>query len=427
MDQEFFHLFFTCLCMNASVYSVHNFVTNILETTGVLNVKRIVKMQVVYLLKFLSAIIFTNVCDKKGGHKYVLAVCSLSYSFSTLALLFVKNLPEEQRYTAVIFCLFFYTIGNGGLFPIMDSLNFQYLRKTNRAEQLGRLRFSGTSGHLLANILLTSIHFICERTKWVTKGNLFINVSLCITFALCTLILALSLPYKGRYEEKEKNTSADPEHSNYFTAFKKLVSVVFICYCISVLCAGIDRVGVSNFLSQYLKNIKINMSEIHVLYLWRTLPELLIYGVSEFLARFLSLDIIYMMAIFLTLIRSLFYGFVELEAARKSVKLTLLFATESTKGFYSALFHYSAMRIFNTFSDGTNVSTAQGVFYSLYNSLPYIPFSLLQSFFPDKLKGQLPTNDLQTLFKIVSFVALFAFIGPIVRLSVLGLKKKTPQ
>ncbi|KRH92792.1 Major Facilitator Superfamily (MFS) [Pseudoloma neurophilia] len=425
MSATFLHLTLINFFLNAMVYSVHNFIIVIVGESGVADLNQILKLQVLYGIKFIAAMMFTSFCDKKGGHKYVLTISAVLFCSGALLLTKLEEFDEKIRFNFIIVGLFMYTVGNGGLFPIIDSLTFKYLRKIGKTERIGRLRFAGSLGQLVSNFFLAFIHYLKKDTGCVKHIP---NAYTCAAFAIVLSIISLLLSTKNIYTEEDAQIASERQKtSEIWENFKRLITIVSFCYFISVLFAGIDRQGISNFLTMYFGKVGVATSAIHVILLWRTLPELIIYGLSEFLARFLALDVIFMMAIFITVSRSFFYAFVDVSDFTEKQKFFFSLFSETSKGFYSALFHYSAMRIFNSFADSKNVSIAQGAFYSAYNSLPYMAFPLFSPLFAKSKDKHITLAELQTLFKLVGTIAILGLVGPIVRLFHKGMKSKKCQ
>lgn len=425
MKTAYHQLLLLSMLMNIVVYSVHNFITDMLEDSGTMDFKQILQTQSIYSLKFLSAFCWTNICDKNGKHKHVFIFSTLLYACSAVCISCITYLPERIKFVVLICCLITYSIGNGGMFPIIDSMIFKLLRKSRKTNQIGRFRFFGTIGHLLTNVFLSGLHSLQENKilpEVFLNNNHLCNTFTCLFFAIIVSTITFLLPEFEKPDEilveKPVKKISKGFFKGVYERLRVFSSPVFYCYCFSVLSAGIDRIGISNFLSKYTTLIGLQRSEVHFLLLLRTIPELFIYGLSEYLAKFIGLDLIFMSAIFITTARTFFYSTADLSGSTKMIKCASLVVTEATKGIYGALFHYSAMQRFNSFANDESVSTAQGIFHSCYNSIPYFPFSLLQFFFSSvKNNKKIGLDDLRTLFKIVAIISLGGFLGPIISLS----------
>lgn len=398
--------------MYATIYSVHNFVSKILEASKIMSFKKILQAQYIYLLKFISAMFFTNICDSKKCHKYVLSFCIFLYGLSFFFLGYLCMIENiNYRKFTMWSLLITYVISNGGTFPILDSMFLRYLKAENmNPSRIAKLRLAGSIGHLGINVFLSLGHAFYKRNYSNSSQiePVRLNTSLCLILGIITLLLTITLPPCKSEDKKKEKWSFKKAISD----LSSLISPTYVAYCFSILCLGIDRVGVSSFLSNHFKACGLDESEIHLIYIWRCLPELFIYGLAEYLSKFMSLDLIFCLAVLLTSLRSFFYGLFDLNYS-KTTNVIIYSTTEVSKGIYSALYHYSAIRIFALFASKETTSTSQGILYSLYNSIPYILISGFNFLFPDKDK--IDGKELKKFFILVGAFSVLAVIGPIAR------------
>lgn len=420
MKSEFYRIFITSFFLNAAIYSVHNFLGQIFEDSGVMNVRKTIGIQILYLFKFISSIASTNVCDRKKIHKQILGISILSYGIIIILLVHLSHVKNENLRYKFLICLtsLLYAF-NGGTYPIMDSIMINYLKATeNRITGVGKLKIGGSIGHLTINLILSGLHFIRENTNsYISKvSENTLNAYTCLIFAILTCFCAFSLNKTFESQSESKNNKVEKwSLKGFIKDFKSIFGVIFLIYSFAVLFQGVDRIGISNFLSNYLKTIEINKSSTHMLYLWRCLPEMVIYGLCSFLSKFVGLDFMFALAVAISSSRTFFYACYDLKNTNTILKYTCVYTTEFLKGFYSAFFHYSTMRIFTGFSNSRTVSTSQGILYSLYNSVPNIVFSMLQFFFDDTKHNKIEPDELRKIFFIVGCISVFSLIAPISR------------
>lgn len=212
---------------------------------------------------------------------------------------------------------------------------------------------------------------------------------------------------KDLHKEKKRTGRFD-----VFVTFRSVCSPLLIFYCISVALQGLDRVALSSFLTYYLEVRKLQRSFLHFIFLIRYIPEIMVYSFSVYVEKFVGIDMMFAIAVFLSTVRTFFYAFEEFAFQEDNFALLLLVLMEITKGFYASFLNYSGLRIFRLLFTNKTASIGQGLFTALYNALSYMlcsPIGYLLIADDPALRKQ----NFKLLFRVVGVASLISLFTPI--------------
>lgn len=424
MDCRLFSLFMISFFLYASIYAVHNFMFQIVKETGVVDKKKYCLLQLLYIFKFAGVVIFCNLGDRKGIHRYILAVNVILYSFSMLALYNLSSIESlGLRKIMVIVTIVSSYIFISGTFPLLDSLIYNYLEhKGMDVRQSGRVRMGGALGNMFVQVVCSMLQkFFKNKLKgegMVNRENM-VNIGCNLFFSAGTALIALL--FAPNYVLGEKIVSKPKKSWNVKKIFSDLMSLftpLFVLYTVAVLGQGVDRAGISTFLSKYLDTNGIDRSFVHLLFFFRCIPEILIYGLSQQIESVLGMNVMFLCSVIVSTFRSFFYASYDFGGSKRTV-MTITVIAEIFKGLYSSFFNYCGLRIFRSFAADDTLSLAQGVFNGTYNALSYFTFAFLGYFLVDYEKAGLQDgdDDIRSLFFVVACISCISIIAPIVAIA----------
>lgn len=458
MQKNLLLLFFLNFCLNASFFAVYNVLTEIIELTIKVRFERLIQYQILQIFKFFGVFISTYFCDKTNLHKYVIASCLLIYPMSILTIYQIDIFcPISIKTNVVLFLLAFSYFSNGSIFPLLDTLFLNHLSQTNQnSKKIGKLKIAGTLGHCISELILVIIHRIRENSLQSISEH-SINITVCLFFGFIGTILALNLRSinesirvnKVNYNEIENNetnqsetdnnsniynnsnthnnktntnktnknkTNTNKTNKNFFqtiskTLFHTNISIHFYYFCI--LTIGIDRSAISCLLSKFLRAQNIQKSNIHLQFLCRCIPELFLFSISHIIINYISLDMMVIFSILFTLLRSTIYSSINLLNHSDQFNSLIICIASICKGSNSALWHYSTIRIFQSFSSPLTITLYQGILFNLQNSIASLFFCLFSLFTPQEYND---INKTRFIFSVISLMLCFSLTAPIVRM-----------
>ncbi|ELQ75384.1 Major Facilitator Superfamily (MFS) [Trachipleistophora hominis] len=431
MDCRLLSLFMISFFLYASIYAVHNFMFQIVKETGVIDKKKYCLLQLLYIFKFAGVVIFCNLGDRKGIHRYLVAINVVLYSVSILALYNLSSIASLRlRKAFVILTIVSSYIFISGTFPLLDSLTYNYLEHEGLdVRQSGRVRMGGALGNMFVQVVCSLLQYCFSRRlrgEGTKNRENVINISCNLFFSAGTALIALL--FAPNYVLGKKVIHAPKKAwkvKKIFTDLISLLNPLLVLYTLAVLGQGIDRAGISTFLSKYLENKGIERSYVHVLFFCRCIPEILIYGLSQQIESVLGMNTMFLLSVIISSSRSFFYSSYNFNNSPGTLKAITVIA-EIFKGFYSSFFNYCGLRIFRSFATDDTLSLAQGIFNGTYNALSYFTFAFLGYFLVDYEKAGQPDadEDIRHLFFVVACISCVSIIAPIVAIVKRRLSRK---
>lgn len=422
MNCQYMSLFVISFFLYASIYAVHSFMFQILQETGVIDKKKFCLMNLFFFFKCAGVLVFSNLGDRKGIHKYLIAVNVFIYSCTFLVLYNLKRIENLilRRWLVLCSIIVNYSV-LAGTFPILDSLIYNYLEAVGLDNRLsGRIRMGGSFGNMFVQIICTIIQKFSEqnstREEQKQRKNL-INIGCNCVFGVLTAITCLLFAPKYSLANKVKLKKKAWNVKKVFSDLTSIFSPILLFYTLAVLGLGIDRAAISNFLSKFLENNGVDRSFIHILLLCRSIPEIAIYGFSQKIEKLIGMNVMFLLAVLVSFFRSLFYSLFDLQKNPGAVR-AITVIMEVSKGIYSSLYNYSVLRIFRSFATDEKLSSVQGLCSSTYNAMAYVVFAFLGFFMVDydTLSTKQSDDDLRRLFFVVAIITSFSIIAPIINI-----------
>lgn len=435
MESRLLSLFAISFFLYAAIYSVYSFMFQIVEETGVVDKKRFCLLNLFYIFSFVGMMIFSNIGDRKGIHKYIIAVSILLYSFVFIVLYNLKYVADLYlRNIFVVLNIIAIYILFGGTFPLVDSLTYNYLEHTGSDNRLsGRIRMGGSFGNMFIQIFCSVIQYFSEKDytpETQKQRKIFINIGCNVVFSVCTALTCLL--FAPKYVLGKKNIQKEKKSWNlkkFFTDLFTIFTPIVFLYTMAVIGIGIERAAITGFLGKFLENKGFERSFIHILFFCRTVPEVIIYGFSRKVEKLLGMNVMFFCAIAISGSRTLYYAYSSFNEISTTVKTVTIIA-EIFKGVHSSFFNYSSLRIFRSFATDDTLSSAQGLFNSVYNALSYVVFALFGYFLLnyETITSKETDGDLRKLFRSIAFMNILCMAAPIVNiLRIRALKRKSNE
>ncbi|KRH93246.1 Major Facilitator Superfamily (MFS), partial [Pseudoloma neurophilia] len=424
MSKNVVHIFLINVVIFQALYSVHNFIGSILKNSGVITIEIQARLQLLEIFKFLNIFLLSYFVDKNNRYlKYLLGISVLIHGLFALFLVYVRNIHDKDlRLICIILTKLVMDSFNGIPFPLIDSLSIQIMN--DKSKNINYMKLGGTIGHMSVMGLLRILEGLSDEDNW-TKIHGWTGLTCSIIAFILTVTLHVPEQVKSFDEmietKDETKDAAVQNHTRSTSRLRGFLSLPFILYTLSVLFVGLDKTVISQFLTQFSKEIGLKNKEVLNVYLVRCLPELFIY---LFISNIrINMYVIYLISISFTIIRTFLYVYLPVDKMTKQqIQLTLA-CIEIFKGIYGSLFSYSAVRIFHEHSSrktsndkmmitGDQVSNralAQGIYHSVYGPIPTILFACAGFFF--KQGQQADIEIIRKMFLIVGIAAIIALVA----------------
>lgn len=470
MKSKIFHLFLLYFILFAQIYSLHNFHLQILSNTGVVTPQSFCLLYTFDIFKVFGTLLFSNICDRKAIHKYLFSISALLQGIIMYVLYHLQTLCKEsiRIYFVILFYILF-VITQSGTVTILDSLSVNYLESERiNLNTFGKIRVGGSLGNMFVNLLLFTIQKSIKKIKGEdyadsVKNSVIIHTFLIIGSVCCTFGCIFLPNYKKHIPEDKKTNENDEttrevqiehesphsttgekltqkieqkSHGNendldkksqswsfkkFFGDIKTIYSTELLVYTLSVFFYGIERASLGGYFTKYLELVEFERSRIYSFSLMRAFPEILIYLFLSKIEKFISIEKQFIISIISSSLRTFYYISIDFTANKSFLVQNSPFVVEFLKGISSALFNYSALRIFRKKATISTVSTAQGIFNAVYNALSYIFYAFLGYTLIVNEKSEL-TDSIKKLFTIGSAMSTIMVIVPFLML--LRRKKK---
>ncbi|RVD91459.1 hypothetical protein TUBRATIS_20840 [Tubulinosema ratisbonensis] len=384
MKYVLFLVFLGNLFTYAAIYSVHNYISQILKSQTKLPNRSIALLNAYDISRLVTAYFFGTIGDK-FRIRYLVGLTSLSFYVLTMRYI-TYYIKESSLNFKTVFIDFTLKAFNSGVIPMVEvmTVNMATIHKSKWCYSILRLSliFGRTLGHFVPK-------------KYLGDNDVSRYKSL-LYFSCCAVPMLLLLHFCTRDIEEKR------EEQKKVSLIINLREIVFSQYFLILLFAvlqGIHRTSTSSFQTIYTRMVSKTKNESYV-YIFRTLPELaadLICPIIE--KRYGCINLVYIGAGF-GISKALIYSFLT----EKTV--FLFYVAEIPKAFFSCFLCYGVTRLTKHYNSMERIATAQALYNGLFNGVaPCVAGMIGYILLRDET-----AESLKFLFLVTAFVGISGYI-----------------
>lgn len=369
----------------AAIYSVHNYISQIIKSQTNLPNKSIALLNAYDISKLVSAYFFGMIADK-FRIRYLVSLTCLTMYVITMHYITYHIKDSSLNLKTVFFDLTLKAF-NTGVIPLVEvmTVNMASYHKSKWCYSILRLSliFGRTLGHLVPK-------------KFIENSSEGRYKSLRL-FACCAVPTLLFLHFFTREIEKKKEI--EPKKVSLVKNLKEIVYSQYFLILIFVVFQGIHRTSTSSFQTIYTRMISGKQNESYV-YIFRTLPELLADLTCPFIERkYGCINLVYIGAAF-GISKALIYSFLTENS------FYLFYFAEIPKAFFSCFLCYGVTKLTKFYNSMERIATAQALYNGLFNGLSPCLAGLIGYF---TLHDE-SVESLKLLFLVTSFIGISGFV-----------------
>lgn len=432
-------LFIANLLLHSSIYAVNNFFVQILKQTNVCSPKQFCLAQLLFFIKFLGVLIFSNLADRKRIHRNIIGINSICFAFALLFFVFAEKVSRIYLRRILVLSIFtLYHFFLSGTLGLLDSLTYNLIEQKGLPfSYYGKIRLGGTCGNITIHCILTITYIFIEKyppnIKKIYKNNF--NLGYGFIFGILAGLMCLFGCPKYRKIQKieihDQNNSkklnskeclnkGENKKFNWWKRMKILLSLttpLLILYSLALLFQGIDRITLTNYMTEYLDARNVERSLMHLTFIIRNIPEFMIYSFSQNVEKVIGIDMMFMIASFISTLRTFFFAFENFDFEKNFFAKIMLMFFELGKGFYSSFLNYSSLRIFRLLVTDETASFGQGLYNGIYNALSPVIFSPIGYFILEYQDDDVRIESLKQLFLVTGIICSFSCLVPVYAVS----------
>lgn len=176
MKKSLIFIFLSYFLIFAQIYSVWNFLFQIVSQTGVISPKKYSMIYSFFIFQLLN-ILISNIADKKGIHKNLIFISTILSGFLVLLIYNLDNFCNQKfRFLILVFLYTIYLVVQVTGFFLIDNLTFNFFVKNNiDLKNFGKIRLAGTLGNMsvqVLNLFLGKYINLFKKTNRINKiGN----------------------------------------------------------------------------------------------------------------------------------------------------------------------------------------------------------------------------------------------------------------
>ncbi|KCZ80712.1 hypothetical protein H312_01875 [Anncaliia algerae PRA339] len=368
----------------AAIYSVHNYISQIIKSNTSLCNRHIALLNSYDVLKILSAYFFGMIGDK-FRIRYLVCIFSLIFYVLTMHYITYYVNDSKLRFKTIFFDLLL-KFFNTGIIPLIEVMTVNVAAYNPNIWCYSILRlslvFGRTAGHLIP--------------KYIEDSDVGRYLGLRY-FAMCAVPVLLTLHFFTRDIEKKKEMEGGKE-----TLKENLKAIIFSQYFLILLFMvfqGVHRTCTSSFQTIFTRQVSGKKNESNV-YVFRTLPEVVAdLACPLFEKRFGCLNLVYFGAS-LGILRALIYSFVTTDF------FWLFYFAEIPKAFFSCFVCYGVTKLSKLYNPMERTATAQAFYSGMYNGLAPCITGIIGFF---TLKDD-TVGSLRTLFLVTAFIGVSGYV-----------------